>query len=308
MAKIIIPGGNGYLGLAIGRELIARGDEVVVLSRRNPDLKDGIRFVQWDGCTLDDWAQELEGADTIVHLTGRRVDVRSTKKNIDDLINSRVQPVRIVGEAIRTLKNPPKTWIQSSSLAIYGDGGDQILDETSTPDGLGPREMVTVCLAWEKAFEIATQNVERKVLLRIGIGMGGKGDPATKKLSDLTKLGLGGKVGNGKQWVSWIDLRDLLRIFLNAIDNKNMSGIYLATSPNAVTNEEMMSTFRKVLKKKFGLASPAIVAKLGAPLLGSTGNLALIGRRCKPSRLVDEGFIFEHENFEETLRYAIANI
>ena len=234
--------------------------------------------------------------------------MRSTKKNIDDLINSRVQPVRIVGEAIDKLKNPPKTWIQSSSLAIYGDGGDQILDETSTPDGLGPREMVTVCLAWEKAFEIATQNVERKVLLRIGIGMGGKGDPATKKLSDLTKLGLGGKVGNGKQWVSWIDLRDLLRIFLNAIDNKNMSGIYLATSPNAVTNEEMMSTFRKVLKKKFGLASPAIVAKLGAPLLGSTGNLALIGRRCKPSRLVDEGFIFEHENFEETLRYAIANI
>ncbi|HMS24290.1 MAG TPA: DUF1731 domain-containing protein [Acidimicrobiia bacterium] len=308
MAKIIIPGGNGYLGLSIGRELVTRGDEVVILSRRTSMDNDGIRFVEWDGRTLGDWVEELDGANAIIHLTGRRVDVRSTRRNIDDLINSRVQPVRIVGEALSQVNHPPEIWIQSSSLAIYGDGKDQLIDETFTPTGLGPREMVTVCLAWEKAFDIATQGIDRKVLLRIGIGMGGKGDPATKKIAELTKLGLGGKVGNGHQWVSWIDLRDLMRIFLNALDSKTMNGTYHATSPNPATNAEMMKTFRKVLGKKFGLPSPSLVARLGAPLLGSSGNLALVGRRCVPSRLLDEGFIFEHENFEDTVRYAISKI
>ncbi len=308
MAKIIIPGGNGYLGLTLGKLLVDRGDEVVVLSRRKSETNDDIRFVQWNGNSLGDWVNELDGADAMVHLTGRRVDVRSNKKNIDDLINSRVQPVRVVGEAIKQVQNKPKLWIQSSSLAIYGNGGDQLIDENFTPDGLGPREMTTVCLAWENAFEMASQNISRKVLLRIGIGLGGKGDPATKKLSQLTKFGLGGKVGNGKQWISWIDLRDLMRIFIRAIDDDSMNGTYLATSPHPVTNQEMMSSFRNILGKKIGLPTPAIVARLGAPFLGSSGNLALYGRRCIPQRLIDEGFKFEHDDFKDTLRFALSNI
>lgn len=308
MAKIIIPGGNGYLGLAISHELKARGDEVVVLSRRPTNSHDGIRFVQWDGINLGEWVNELDGADAIVHLTGRRVDVRSTKKNIDELIRSRVNPVRIVGQALRMIENRPKVWVQSSSLAIYGDGGEQIIDEETTPSGIGPREMVTVCLAWEKAFDMATTNIDRKVLLRIGIGLGGHGDPATKKLAQLTKLGLGGKVGNGRQWISWIDLRDLIRIFIKAIDDSTMHGTYLATSPHPITNAEMMKTFRRALGMNFGLPSPSIIAKIGAPLLGSSANLALVGRRCVPTRLIEEGFEFEHDDLDETLKYAISHL
>ncbi len=152
--------------------------------------------------------EELEGAQAVVHLSGRRVDTRATKRNVDDLISSRVQPVRVLGEALRACSAPPLTWVQSSSLAVFGDGGDAVLDEASTPTGLGPREMVTVCLAWEAAFHQATTDVDRPVLLRMGIGLGGEGDPATAKLARLVRLGLGGpwaQAGSGSRgWASMI--------------------------------------------------------------------------------------------------------
>lgn len=125
---------------------------------------------------LGDWVEVLDGADAVVHLTGRRVDVRAIRSNIDELISSRVQPVRLVGSAIRSCTRPPPVWIQASSLAIFGEGGDQLIDESTTLTGIGPREMVTVCLAWEAAFRLAAASVDRAVLLRMGIGLGGKID------------------------------------------------------------------------------------------------------------------------------------
>jgi hypothetical protein len=305
MARIVIPGGTGYLGRALASRLIERGDDVVILTRGASRVADGWRAVNWDANTVGGWVDEIEGADAIVHLNGRRVDTRATKRNIDELISSRVEPVRVVGEAVRACSSPPPVWVQSSSLAIFGEGGDSVIDEATTPTGIGPREMVTVCLAWEGAFHRAAPEVDRSVLLRIGIGLGGDGDPATAKLAQIVRMGLGGKVGFGRQWVSWVGLEDLLDAMVCAIDDPTMCGLYHVTSPNPVTNAEMMSTYRRLLGRRVGLPTPAFVAKLGAPLLGSSASLALTGRRCVPTRLLAEGFHFRQPDFESTARLAL---
>ena len=152
MSRIVIRGGSGHLGRALTARLVDRGDEVVILSCTDTRPIDGARTVAWDAESVGTWATELDGADSIVHLNGRRVDVRATKKHIDELISSRVQP---------------------------GDGGNALIDEHSTPTGIGPREMVTVCLAWEAAFHHASATVDRTVLLRMGIGLGGRDDPGS---------------------------------------------------------------------------------------------------------------------------------
>jgi len=148
MARIVIPGGTGYLGRALASKLLHRGDDVVVLTRGRDRVEGGVRLVHWDAETVGDWIEHLDGADAIVHLNGRRVDTRATRGNIDELISSRVQPVRVIGHALSWCSAPPPVWVQSSSLAIFGDGGDAVIDESTTPSGIGPRKMVTVCLAW----------------------------------------------------------------------------------------------------------------------------------------------------------------
>ena len=306
--KVVVPGGTGYLGRALAEQLTARGDDVVVLTRGASATGAGRRRVHWDGETLGDWVQELDGADAIVHLTGKRVDTRSTKRNIDELIRSRVQPVALVGRALLQCATPPPVWVQSSSLAIFGDGGDTVIDEATVPSGIGPREMVTVVLAWESAFRHVSDAVARPVILRMGIGLGGDGDPATKKLAQLVRLGLGGRVGSGRQWVSWVALDDMLRVMLRALDDPSMSGVYHVTSPNPITNADMMATYRTLMQRRFGLPSPAIVAKLGAPLLGSSASLALVGRRVVPKRLLDAGFEFDHPDFAPTAEHALARL
>lgn len=305
MARIVIPGGSGYLGTALARPLVARGDQVTVLTRGDSREADGVRFVQWDAESLGDWVETIDGAHAIVHLSGRRVDVRATRSNVDELIWSRVQPVRAVGEALAHCASPPPVWVQSGSLAIFGEGGDEDLAETATPSGIGPREMVTVCLAWEAAFNLAVANTERAVLLRMGIALGGIDDPATRRLAQLVKLGLGGKVGSGRQWISWVDLDDAIRVLLRAIDEPAMRGLYHVTSPTPVTNAEMMASYRQILGRRIGLPSPAWLTRLGAPLLKSSASLALTGRRAIPQRLTAEGFTFHHTDFKDAARRSL---
>ena len=306
--KVVVPGGTGYLGRAIGGALVARGDEVVTLTRGQPGEVDGVRRVRWDARTLGGWADELDGADAVVHLSGQRVDTRATRRRIDELISSRVQPVRVVGEALRACTAPPPLWVQSSTLAIFGDGGQQVIDESTTPSGIGPREMVTVCLAWEHAFRLASADVPRTVLLRMGIGLGGEGDPATAKLAMLVRLGLGGKVASGRQWVSWVGLDDIVAAFLRALDDPTMAGLYHVTAPEPIQNAEMMATYRRLVGRRVGLPAPALVTRLGAPLLGSSASLALTGRRCVPTRLLAEGFEFSETDFAETAAKALDRI
>ena len=304
---IVLPGGSGFLGRSLTRRLTARGDRVTVLTRGQPGLGDGWQSVHWDGRSSGGWVGVLEGADAVVHLSGKRVDCRPTRRNLEELISSRVDSVRAVGEAMQRCQEPPPVRVQLSSLAIFGDGGDAVIDERTPPSGCGPAQMVQVCLAWEAAFAAATAGVERTVLLRAGIGIGGSGDPATERLAWLVRRGLGGRAGTGRQWVSWVALDDFVSVMMRALDDESMAGLYHVTSPKPVTNAEMMATYRELLGRRFGLPAPSPITVVGALLLGSDPALALTGRRCVPTRLLHEGFHFSVPNFGEAAAKALAS-
>lgn len=294
MGRIVIPGGTGYVGSALAPRLVAAGHDVVVLTRGRARTERGIRHVTWDGATTGEWVAEVDGADAVVHLAGKRVDCRPTRRNVDELITSRVDSVRVVGQALREVAAPPPTWVQLATLAIHGEGGDRILTDDTVPSGVGPRQMVTVALAWERAVDWASTPCERTVVLRAGIAIGGDEDPATARLRQLVQLGLGGAVAGGEQWVSWLAEQDLLRIMERALDEQvAMRGVYNATAPGPVTNAEMMATYRDALGVRVGLPAPSVATRVGAWLLGSDPALALTGRRAVPARLLDEGFEFE---------------
>lgn len=261
--------------------------------------------MQWDAATLGPWVHEIDGADAIVHLAGKRVDCRPTAANIDELVRSREGTVRLVGDAIGELAEAPKAWIQLSSLARFGDSGDQIIDEASLPPDDGLRQQVEVCRRWEQAYEDAAGGIDRRVLIRPGISIGGADDPATAQLARLARSGLGGPVGSGRQWVSWISADDMFEVLARAVTDPTMSGLYHATSPHPVRNTELMAAYRRAVGRGFGLPSPSLVTTVGAWLLGSDPALALTGRRCVPTRLLEHGFQFEGVVLDDVVTQAV---
>jgi uncharacterized protein len=304
---IVIPGGTGYLGRNLARCLTDRGHRVTVLTRGRPTSGPTWAAVHWDGKTVDAWAETLEGADAVVHMSGKRVDCRPTKRNIDELIDSRVSPVSAVGDAWKTCRQPPTAWIQLSSLAGFGDAGDDVIDEDTQPPSIGFRQMVEVCRRWEAAFETASLVAPRTVLLRPSIAIG-PGDPASRRLAGLARFGLGGRVGSGRQWVSWVGLDDCISVILRAIDSPEMSGLYHVTSPNPVQNKEMMAIYREAVGRAVGLPSPAFVTQVGAWILGSDPALALTGRRGVPTRLLQEGFSFATTSLRDAVSRALRGV
>lgn len=305
--RIVMPGGSGFLGRNLRDRLVARGDSVVVLTRGAPGSGRGWESVHWDPSALGEWVSVLDGADAIVHLSGKRVDCRPTKRNLAELISSRVGPVRTVGRAWSQIAKPPPVWVQLSSLARYGDGGETIIDEHTVPFSDGPPQMVQVCTEWEAAFASVSRQVPRAVVLRAGIGLGGSGDPATERLMWLARMGLGGKVSSGEQWVSWVSIDDFMAVLIRAIDDDTMEGLYHVTSPNPIRNRDMMATYRRLVGRRFGLPSPAWMTNIGAWLLGSDPALALTGRRAVPTRLLAEGYQFAMPDFEEAAALAVAS-
>ena len=306
--RIVLPGGSGFLGRNLRDRLVARGDSVVVLTRGAPGSGPGWESVLWDPATLAEWVSVLDGADAIVHLSGKRVDCRPTKRNLAELISSRVVPVRTVGRAWSQVAKPPPVWVQLSSLARYGDAGETLIDQDTVPFADGPPQMVQVCTEWEAAFASFSQQVPRSVVLRAGIGLGGSGDPATERLMWLARMGLGGKVASGRQWVSWVSMEDFMAVLIRAIDDDTMVGLYHVTSPNPIPNREMMAAYRRLVGRRFGLPSPEWVTHIGAWLLGSDPALALTGRRAVPTRLLEEGYDFAIPDFEDAAALAVAAI
>jgi uncharacterized protein len=294
--RVVLAGGSGFLGRSLARELEARGYQVVILTR-SPSPDDA-REVAWDGRTPGGWCAQFEGALAVVNLAGRSVDCRYTPENRREILSSRLDSVRVLGEAIRRCATPPGVWVQAASLAILGNSGEAIRDESSPP---GEGFSVDVCRQWEQAFAEQRSPATRQVLLRIGFALG-RGGGALDKLARLTRWGLGGSVGSGKQYVSWLHSDDLNALFLRAIENPAMEGVYNATGPSPVTNTELMRTLRRVLRRPWSPPVPAWAVRLGARLLGTEAELALSGRRGIPQRLLAEGFAFRYANLEEALR------
>lgn len=288
-------GGSGALGRRLCADLAAAGHEVVVLTRRpRPGPH---RQVGWDGRTLGPWGEELAGS-AVVNLAGELVDRRPTAANIELLTTSRVEPTQALVEASRTLGSPVPVWVQASTLAIYGDAGDVVLDE-SAPPAAGPPQMAGVARAWEAAVEGA--NAGRLVVLRTGIVLDND-TPALDRLWSLARWGLGGRVGPGTQWVSWTHVDDWLAIVRTILEPESpLSGVLHATGPEPARNADLMAALRFSLGRPAAPPTPAALVRIGAMLLRTDPALALTGRRAVPARLLENGFRFAHPELDEAL-------
>ncbi|MCX6485731.1 MAG: DUF1731 domain-containing protein [Rhodoluna sp.] len=295
--KIVIAGGAGTLGRVLAKHLQDQGSDVVVLSRRNTQV-DGARVLVWDGLSVSQsWARELAGS-VLINLSGELVDRVPTDSNIQVLENSRVEPTHALVEAARKF-GEPKLWLQMSTLAIYGDAGDQVLTESSS-EASGPRQMAGVARAWEAAAKDAPAS--RKVILRTAVVLQ-PGTPALNRLVRITKLFLDGTVASGRQWVSWVDYRDFIRALVFIIEHEKISGIVHVTNPNPVTNKGLMQALRKAYRRPWSPPTPAFLIKLGATLLFRTDPmLALTGRRAIPQKLTENGFKFDVEFIDQAIR------
>lgn len=286
----MIVGGTGFLGRSLGAFLAARDYEVVLISRTAPKISGPWSHAVWDGQTVGHWADHIDGSSGVVNLAGRSVDCRKTPDHCDEILRSRVDATLALGEAVRAVQNPPSVWVQMSTAHIYGDPPDARVTEGSEFGyGLAP----FVGRSWEAAFDRAAPPHIRKVVLRTSFVLGNR-EGALRRLEKVARLGLGGKVGHGRQGISWIHEVDMNRLFLRALTDEAMSGIYIATAPQPVSNAEFMSALRKALGVPIGLPAAAWMVKFAAPVLRTDPELALYGRYCTSRRLAEEGFEFRY--------------
>jgi uncharacterized protein (TIGR01777 family) len=293
--KVVIAGGAGALGRRLADDWARSGDEVTILTRR-PREDIAHRQVRWDGRTVGPWSADLKGA-IVVNLAGELVDKRPTPRNVDLLRRSRVEPTRALVEAASRLTTPPPLWLQMSSLAIYGDAGQDIVGEDH-PVAHGPPQMPGVARPWEEAVEGAA--ADRLVTMRTGIVLD-RGTPAFDRLVQLTKLGLGGRISTGTQWISWIHCADYLSAVRFIRDHHDIDGIVHVTAPNPIQNRDMMAALRKAVGRPWSPPTPRPLVHLGALLMRTDPALALTGRRCAPHRLLDGGFEFAHPTFASAI-------
>jgi uncharacterized protein len=299
--KIVIPGGSGFLGQSLGHHFARQGHEVVVLTRNPAASERHLKETPWDGKTLGAWLTEIDGADALFNCTGKSVNCIYNERNRKEILESRTDSVRVLHEAIKASKRPPALFCQTGSLAIYGDTRRDC--DESAPHGKG--FSVDVCESWEDEFFKVTHSKTRMCMYRIGFALGKDGG-ALPSLVKLAKFFLGGTVGSGKQYISWLHIDDLNAMFEFAIKNEEVTGIYNATAPQPVTNREFMKTLRKVLRRPWSPPVPAPLVKLGARLvLRTESELALTGRKCFPIRFLDAGFQFQYTNLQRALQNII---
>ena len=302
--RIVIPGGAGQVGTVLARAFHARGDEVIVLSR-SPQTRSW-RVVKWDAETLGDWAAELEGADVVINLAGRSVNCRYNAENRKLIIESRVKSTRVVGEAIGRASNPPRVWLQASTATIYGHRYDAANDEaTGVIGGSEPHApdtwnfSIDVVTSWERALNEALTPHTRKVLLRSAIVMSPDRGGAFDMLLTLVRFGLGGRAGDGRQYVSWIHDQDFIRSIFWLIDHDEIEGPINLAAPNPLPNSEFMQALRAACGMRFGLPATDWMLEIGAFLLRTETELILKSRRVVPARLLDAGFVFQFPTWSE---------
>jgi hypothetical protein len=294
--KLVVAGGSGFLGRLMAAWFVNRGWAVIVLSRRPTTLAAGVRWAVWDGESVGDWAQELEGATAVVNLAGRSVNCRYDRRNRREIMQSRILSTRVIGEAIAACAVPPPVWLNSSTATIYKHSLDRPMDELTGKIGATAEAndafSIEVATAWERAVDDSAAPATRKVKLRTAIvlapGRGGVFDV----LCRLVRFGLGGTMGRGNQFVSWIHGDDFCRAVEWLIDHKEMAGPLNLAAPNPLPNRDLMRTLRRLCKMPIGLPATRWMLEIGAFLLRTETELIVKSRRVVPRRLLDSGFAF----------------
>ncbi|HEU4887245.1 MAG TPA: TIGR01777 family oxidoreductase [Thermoanaerobaculia bacterium] len=298
--KIVVAGGSGFLGEPIVKRLLTRGGDVAVLTRNPTHVRAG-RPVQWDGKSQGAWSGEAAAADVIVNLAGENVgEGRWTDERKKRMVASRLDATHALVEALRRDPSRPRTMINASAVGYYGNRGDELLDESSTRGGGFLAELVE---RWEAAAREA-ESLARLVLLRFGVVLDAEGG-ALKKMALPFKLGAGGPIGNGTQWMSWIDRDDAVRMVEWAIDRESARGIYNATSPQPVRNRDFARALGHALHRPAILPTPAFALRLA---FGQMAEEVLIaGQRVVPRRAEEEGFAFERPGLDAALAHELGS-
>ena len=304
--RIVIPGGTGQVGHVLSRAFAAAGHDVTVLSRSGPE--------GWDGRTLGPWVSVLDGSDAVINLAGRSVSCRYTQDNLDEMLRSRVDSARVVGEAIASVPKPPSVWLQASTATIYADSRDTPQDEvTGVIGGSEPGVpdywafSVRIAREWEEACLAADLPGTRRVLLRSAMVMSPDRGGVFDYLLRLARLGLGGPVAGGGQYVSWIHDGDFVRAVELLLESE-LAGPVNVCSPHPLPQRDLMSTLRRTWGRRPGLPATAWMAEVGAWALRTDTELLLKSRRVVPGRLLEAGFEFEHAHWPEAVEDLVRRV
>jgi uncharacterized protein (TIGR01777 family) len=304
--RVVLAGGSGFLGRVLAGFLSGRDYEIIVLSRSPGKVDGSIRQVQWDGRGTGDWVGQLDGALAVVNLAGRSVNCRYHARNRRAILDSRIESTRVLGEAIGKCAHPPRVWLNSSTATIYKHSFDRPMDEATGEMGASPAAKdafsVEVARAWERAFDEARTPATRKVAMRTAMVLGPGEGGVLCVLRRLVRLGLGGPMAGGDQFVSWIHEEDFCRAVAWLIGRDNFDGPVNLAAPGPVPNREMMRALRQVCGVRIGLPATRWMLELGALFLRTETELIIKSRRVTPGRLVESGFQFRFPELEAALR------
>jgi hypothetical protein len=279
--KIILAGGTGFVGKYLQKKFSELGYEVIVIARNT--------HINWKN--PDEITEALEHSDMLINLAGKSVDCRYNEKNKNEILLSRTETTKILGEAIQNCRFPPKIWFNSSTATIYRHAEDRPMTEKGGEIGTG--FSVGIARAWEKEFFSFELERTRQIALRMAIILGKEGG-VIPPYKNIVRFGLGGKQGNGNQMFSWLHIHDLYRMILFLQENENLEGVFNCSSPNPVKNRELMQVFREKMKMPFGIPTPKFLLEIGAFLIRTETELLLKSRWVIPQRLQNEGFEFEY--------------
>lgn len=293
---VAMTGAGGFLGTAIQQQLEPLGIQILSLVRRSPRSPDEIEWHP-EGGQIDE--TKLEGVDAVIHLAGEPIVGLWTPEKKRRIYQSRVQGTTLLAKTLAGLANKPRALISTSAVGYYGDAGDQTLTESAPA---GDDFLAETCVAWEAAADPARQAGIRVVHPRLGLVLDGNGG-ALEPLVPLFRLGLGGQLGDGQQWMSWVHRDDAAAAFRFALDADDFSGPANVVSPNPVRNAEFTEALASVVRRPAFFRVPGFALK--AATAGMADALLLASQRALPTALSDAGFEFSHPGLAEALRDAL---
>ena len=296
--KVLISGSHGLVGSALIKSLESDGYEAVRLVRHAPT---GASEIEWSPERYSIALARLEDLEAVVHLAGESIaEGRWTEEKKRRIRESRVKGTRLLSDSLANVKHPPKSFLCASAIGYYGNRGDEILTESSPP---GDDFLASVCVEWEKATKEAVQKGIRTVNLRFGVILDSKGGALAKMLPPF-RMGVGGKIGPGRQWMSWIALADVVGAIKHALTNETLSGPVIVVAPNPVRNAEFTETLGKAVSRPTLFPIPAFGARLAFGEMADA--LLLSSQRVEPERLKKAGYQFRHSELKGALRHVLA--
>jgi uncharacterized protein (TIGR01777 family) len=296
-ATVAISGASGLIGSTLATQLVASGLAVRKFTRKDGG---GVEAIHWDPARGALLPEQIDGLDAIVHLAGESIaGGRWTRARMAAIRDSRVRGTGLIASTIAKLTHKPKVLVCASAVGFYGDRGDDAVDESSAP---GTGFLADVCQAWEAAARPAVDAGVRVVWLRFGVVLAVQGGALERMLTPF-KLGLGGRLGSGRQWMPWIAVTDAVAAIEVALARNDMHGAYNVVAPEAVTNATFTRTLARVLRRPAFLPVPAFALRLAFGRFADEALLA--GSKVTPKRLVDAGFRFKWPQLEPALRHVL---